>query len=61
MLPFPMPGSTRWLTEGEAIPPYDLQCSMMSLPLAVGTTLVHYHPIFSRVMRATGDQSQCRQ
>ncbi|MCC7487794.1 MAG: glycosyltransferase family protein [Burkholderiales bacterium] len=34
-----MPGIATVVARGEALPPFDLQCPMMSLPLALGTTL----------------------
>lgn len=32
-------GVARWLASGEALPPFDAHCPLMSLPLAMGTTL----------------------
>jgi hypothetical protein len=32
-------GVSRLVAKGEALPPFDLQCPLMSLPLAFGTTL----------------------
>jgi tetratricopeptide (TPR) repeat protein len=32
-------GVTRLLVDGDALPPFDFHCSLMSLPLACGTTL----------------------
>ncbi len=34
-----LPGPLRIVAEGEALPPHDCHCPMMSLPLACGTTL----------------------
>lgn len=34
-----VPGANSVVVEGGALPPFDLQCPMMSLPLAFGTTL----------------------
>ena len=34
-----LPGADRLLAVGETLPPHDLQCPLMSLPLACGTTL----------------------
>ena len=38
-LPGRPPGSITVVVEGEPLPPFDLQCPLMSLPLAFGTTL----------------------
>ncbi len=34
-----VPGAALVITEGDALPPFDLHCPMLSLPLACGTTL----------------------
>lgn len=34
-----LPGVTQIVTQGETLPPFDLHCPMLSLPLAFGTTL----------------------
>ncbi|MDH5254677.1 MAG: tetratricopeptide repeat-containing glycosyltransferase family protein [Gammaproteobacteria bacterium] len=38
-LPAAPPGSIAVVVEGSVVPPFDLQCPLMSLPLACGTTL----------------------
>jgi hypothetical protein len=34
-----IPGVTQWITPGEALPPFDFHCPLLSLPFAFGTTL----------------------
>ena len=39
-----LPGVTQVVAHGETLPPFDLQCPMLSLPLALGTTTLEAIP-----------------
>jgi tetratricopeptide (TPR) repeat protein len=52
-----MSGVTQWVTSGEALPPFDYYCPMLSLPLAFKTTLATI-PAAIPYLQAGAEQSR---